>query len=270
MKKISIISLIASILILEITTDEIEPIKLVLIRNGESVWNKLNIFTGWTDVPLSEKGVKEAIQAGKLLKENGYKFDFCYTSVLKRGIQTAFYVLDELDQLYIPVYKDFCLNERHFGALQGLNKKETIEKYGDDKVKEWTRSYEIAPPKLDENDERNPSNQEQYKDTSKSLLPLHESLKNTTYRVIPYFNDIIGHRIKMGKKILIVSHENSLKALVKYLDILSDEEAADLNIPNGVPLVYELDRKLNPIKHYYLGDQKDIKSKINEIKNQNS
>ena len=262
MKKMLLISLITSILFLEIITDEIEPIKLVLIRNGESVWNKLNIFTGWTDVPLSEKGVKEAIQAGKLLKEKGYKFDFCYTSVLKRAIQTTFYVLDELDQLYIPVYKDFCLNERHFGALQGLNKKETIEKYGADKIKEWTRSYEIPPPKLDENDERNPSNQEQYKDASKSLLPLHESLKDTLYRVIPYFNDIIGHRIKMGKKILIVAHENSLKALVKYLDIMSDEEIADLNIPNGVPLVYELDRRLNPIKHYYLGDQKDIKSKI--------
>ena len=267
MKKMSIILLIISILLLEIITDENEPIKLVLIRNGESVWNKLNIITGWTDVPLSENGVKESIQAGKLLKENGYKFDFCYTSVLKRAVQTAFYILDELDQLYIPVYKDFCLNERHFGALQGLNKKETIEKYGDDKVKEWASSYEIPPPKLDENDERNPSNQEIYKYTSKSLLPLHESLKNTLYRVIPYFNDIIGHRIKMGKKILIVAHENSLRALIKYLDILSDEETADLNIPNGVPLVYELDRKLNPIKHYYLGDQTDVKSKINIIKN---
>ena len=258
----TIISLFISILFLEITTEEIEPIKLVLMRNGESVWNKLNIFTGWTDVPLSEKGVKEAIQAGKILKENDYKFDICYTSVLKRAIQTTFYVLDELDQLYIPVYKDFCLNERHFGSLQGLNKKETIKKYGADKVNEWTKSYEIPPPKLDENDERNPSNQEQYKDTSKSLLPLYESFKDTLYRVIPYFNDIIGHRIKMGKKILIVAHENSLKALVKYLDIMSDEEIADLSIPNGVPLVYELDRRLNPIKHYYLGDQKDIKSKI--------
>ena len=242
-------------------------IKLVLIRNGESVWNKLNIFTGWTDVPLSEKGVEESIQAGKLLKENGYKFDFCYTSVLKRAIQTSFYILDELDQLYIPVYKDFCLNERHFGTLQGLNKKETIEKFGADKVKEWTNSYEIPPPKLDEKDERNPSNQEKYKYTSKSLLPLHESLKNTLYRVIPYFNDIIGYRIKMGKKILIVAHEDSLKALIKYLDILSDEETADLNIPNGIPLVYELDRKLNPIKHYYLGNQENIEKKINAIKN---
>ena len=266
----TIISLFISILFLEITTEEIEPIKLVLMRNGESVWNKLNIFTGWKDIPLSEKGVEEAIQAGKLLKKNGYKFDFCYTSFLKRAIQTAFHVLDELDQLYIPVYKDFCLNERHFGVLEGLNKKELIEKYGADKIKEWIRSYEIPPPKLDENDERNPSNQEKYKDISKSLLPLHESLKNTLYRVIPYFNDIIGHRIKMGKKILIVAHENSLKALIKYLDVLSDEETADIYIPNGVPLVYELDRKLNPIRHYYLGDQIDIKRKINALKFQDS
>ena len=253
-----------------ISNIEFEPFKLVLIRNGESEWNKLNLFTGWTDIPLSDKGRAEAIQSGKLLKENGYKFDYCYTSVLKRSIQTAFYVLDELDQLYIPVYKNFELNGRHYGALQGLNRKETAQKYGADKVKQWRRSYDIPPPPLDKNDERNPANQEQYKDISESLLPLYESLEDTVYRVIPFFNDIIGNKIKMGKKVLIVAHGNTLRALVKYLDIISDEEFLELNIPTGVPLVYELDRKLNPIKHYYLGNQEDIKKKINSVKNQDS
>ena len=250
----------------QIICEKFEPLKLVLVRNGESEWNKLNLFTGWTDIPLSEKGREESIKSGKLLKEAGFKFDFCYTSVLKRAIQTAFYILDELDQLYIPVYKNFCLNERHYGALQGLNKKEANEKYGADKVKAWRRAYDIPPPKLEENDERNPANQEQYKNTAKSLLPLHESLKKTTYRVIPYFNDIIGYKIKMGKKVLIVSHGDSLRALVKYLDFIPDDEVDNLDIPLGVPLIYELDRKLNPIRHYYLGDQKNINDKINSIK----
>ena len=247
-----------------------DPIKLVLVRHGESEWNKLNLFTGWTDVPLSDKGHEEAIQGGKVLKEGGYKFDICYTSVLKRAIHTAFHVLDELDQLYIPVIKDYHLNERHYGALQGLNKKETAQKYGAKQVKQWRRSYNVPPPPLEKNDERNPANQEQYKDISESLLPLYESLEDTVYRVIPFFNDIIGNKIKMGKKVLIVAHGNTLRALVKYLDIISDEEFLELNIPTGVPLVYELDRKLNPIKHYYLGNQEDIKKKINSVKNQDS
>ena len=245
-----------------------EPFKLVLIRNGESEWNKLNLFTGWADIPLSEKGREEAIKSGKLLKEKGFKFDFCYTSVLKRAIQTSFIVLNELDQLYIPVYKNFELNARHYGVLEGLNKKDIIEKYGFDKVKLWRRSYDIPPPSLDENDERNPINKQQYKNIMKNLIPLHESLKDTTYRVIPFFNDIIGPKIKMGKNVLIVAHGNTLRAIIKYLDIISDEQFIELNVPTGIPIVYELDRKLNPIKRYYLGEQEDIENKIKLIKNQ--
>ena len=255
-----------------------EPIKLVLVRHGESEWNKLNLFTGWTDVPLSDKGHEEAIQGGKLLKEGGYKFDICYTSVLKRAIQTAFHVLEEMDLLYIPVYKDFHLNERHYGALQGLNKKETAEKYGSDKVKAWRRSFDIPwrrsfdipPPALEENDERNPANQEQYKNENKKDLPLHESLKDTIARVVPYYNEVIIPTIKSGKKVLIAAHGNSLRALVKYLDNISDSAITELNIPTGVPLVYELDQNLKPIKHYYLGDQDAINAKINAVKNQDA
>ena len=240
-----------------------EPLKLVLIRNGESEWNKLNIFTGWDDVPLSDKGKEQSIQSGKILKQYGFTFDLCYTSVLKRAIKSTFYILNELNQLYIPVYKNFELNERHYGVLQGLNKKETSQKYGEDNVKEWRRSFNVPPPSLEENDERNPVNQEKYKNVHKNLLPLHESLKDTLYRVIPFFNDIIGINIKMGKKVLIISHGDSLRALVKYLDNISDEKVKDLDILPGIPLVYELDRKLNPIKHYYLGNQDDINKKIN-------
>ena len=239
-------------LILEIIC---EPLKLVLVRDGESIWNKLNFFTGWADPPLSDKGKKESIQAGKILKKYGYTFDICYTSVLKRAIQSTFYILNELDQLYIPTFKNFELNERHYGALQGLNKKETSEKYGPDKVKVWKNSFDIPPPPLEEDDERNPANQEQYKNIHNNLLPLHESLKDTVYRVIPFFNDIIGHNIKIGKKILIIAHDNSLRALIKYLDNISDDKIEDIRIPSGIPLVYELDRKLNPIMHYYLGNQ---------------
>jgi len=247
-----------------------EPTKLVLVRHGESEWNKLNLFTGWTDVPLSDKGHEEAISGGKVLKEGGYKFDICYTSVLKRAIHTAFHVLDELDQLYIPVLKDYHLNERHYGALQGLNKKETAEKYGSDKVKQWRRSFDIPPPALEENDERNPANQEQYRGVPKKDLPLHESLKDTIARVVPYYNDVIVPDIKAGKKVLIAAHGNSLRALVKYLDNISDEEIVELNIPTGVPLVYELDKDLKPIKHYYLGDQDAINAAINAVKNQDA
>ena len=219
---------------------------------------------------LCYEGIEESIKSGKLLKEAGFKFDFCYTSVLKRAIQTAFYILDELDQLYIPVIKDFHLNERHYGALQGLNKKETAEKYGSDKVKQWRRSFDIPPPALEEKDERNPANQEQYKGNAKKDLPLHESLKDTIARVVPYYNEVIIPDIKAGKKVLIAAHGNSLRALVKYLDNISDQEIVELNIPTGVPLVYELDKDLKPIKHYYLGDQDAINAKINAVKNQDS
>ncbi|MDD7037343.1 MAG: 2,3-diphosphoglycerate-dependent phosphoglycerate mutase [Mollicutes bacterium] len=245
-------------------------IKLVLIRHGESEWNKLNLFTGWTDVELSEKGVEEAKNGGKLLKEGGYSFDVCYTSYLKRAIHTAWHVLDGVDEAYIPVIKDWHLNERHYGALQGLNKAETAAKYGAEQVHQWRRSFDIAPPELEADDPRNPANQVQYKGVDPKVLPLHESLKDTIARVVPYYNDVIVPEIKAGKKVLIAAHGNSLRALVKYLDNISDADIAGLNIPTGVPLVYELDEDLKPIKHYYLGDQEKIAAKINAVKNQDS
>lgn len=245
-------------------------IKLVLIRHGESEWNKLNLFTGWTDVELSEKGVEEAKNGGKLLKEGGYSFDVCYTSYLKRAIHTAWHVLDGVDEDYIPVIKDWHLNERHYGALQGLNKAETAAKYGAEQVHQWRRSFDIAPPELEADDPRNPANQVQYKGVDPKVLPLHESLKDTIARVVPYYNEVIVPEIKAGKKVLIAAHGNSLRALVKYLDNISDVDIAGLNIPTGVPLVYELDEDLKPIKHYYLGDQEKIAAKINAVKNQDS
>ncbi len=242
----------------------------MLIRHGESEWNKLNLFTGWTDVELSEKGVEEAKNGGKLLKEGGYSFDVCYTSYLKRAIHTAWHVLDGVDEDYIPVIKDWHLNERHYGALQGLNKAETAAKYGAEQVHQWRRSFDIAPPELEADDPRNPANQVQYKGVDPKVLPLHESLKDTIARVVPYYNEVIVPEIKAGKKVLIAAHGNSLRALVKYLDNISDADIAGLNIPTGVPLVYELDEDLKPIKHYYLGDQEKIAAKINAVKNQDS
>lgn len=244
--------------------------KLVLIRHGESEWNKLNLFTGWTDVELSEKGVEEAKAGGKLLKEGGYRFDVAFTSTLKRAIHTCWHVLDGVDEAYIPVVKDYHLNERHYGALQGLNKAETTAKYGAEQVHQWRRSFDIAPPALEATDPRNPALQEAYKGINPKELPLHESLKDTIARVVPYYNDVIVPEIKAGKKVLIAAHGNSLRALVKYLDNISDEDIAGLNIPTGVPLVYELDDELKPIKHYYLGDQEAINAKINAVKNQDS
>ncbi|MCI6524537.1 MAG: 2,3-diphosphoglycerate-dependent phosphoglycerate mutase [Candidatus Enterosoma sp.] len=245
-------------------------IKLVLIRHGESEWNKLNLFTGWTDVELSEKGVEEAKNGGKLLHEEGYSFDIAFTSTLKRAIHTCWHVLDGVDQAYIPVVKDYHLNERHYGALQGLNKAQTAEKYGAEQVHQWRRSFDIAPPALEPDDERNPALQPAYKGINPEELPLHESLKDTIARVVPYYNNVIVPCIKEGKKVLIAAHGNSLRALVKYLDNISDEDIAGLNIPTGVPLVYELDEDLKPITHYYLGDQEAIANKINAVKNQDS
>lgn len=244
--------------------------KLVLIRHGESEWNKLNLFTGWTDVDLSEKGVDEAKNGGKLLKDNGFKFDIAFTSTLKRAIHTLWYVLDEIDQDYLPTIKDYHLNERHYGALQGLNKAETAEKYGAEQVHLWRRSFDVAPPALEKNDPRNPALQETYKNFDSKELPLCESLKDTIKRVVPYYESTILPQIKAGKKVLIAAHGNSLRALVKYLDNISDKDIADLNIPTGVPLIYELDDKYKPIKHYYLGNQDDINAKINAVKNQDS
>ena len=245
-------------------------IKLVLIRHGESEWNKLNLFTGWTDVDLSEKGVEEAKNGGKLLHEEGYSFDIAFTSTLKRAIHTCWHVLDGVDQAYIPVVKDYHLNERHYGALQGLNKAQTAEKYGTEQVHQWRRSFDIAPPALEPDDARNPALQPAYKGINPEELPLHESLKDTIARVVPYYNNVIVPCIKEGKKVLIAAHGNSLRALVKYLDNISDEDIAGLNIPTGVPLVYELDEDLKPITHYYLGDQEAIANKINAVKNQDS
>ena len=242
--------------------------KLVLIRHGESEWNKLNLFTGWTDVDLSEKGVYEAMAGGRELKKDGYTFDICFTSTLKRAIHTAWCVLDGVDQAYIPVIKDYHLNERHYGALQGLNKAETSAKYGEEQVHLWRRSFDIAPPALEEDDERNPAKQSAYKNVDKKDLPLHESLKDTIARVVPYYESVILPEIKAGKKVLIAAHGNSLRALVKYLDNISDEDIAGLNIPTGIPLVYELDDEYKPIKHYYLGDQEKINASINAVKNQ--
>ena len=245
-------------------------IKLVLIRHGESEWNKLNLFTGWTDVELSEKGVEEAKNGGRLLKEEGYQFDIAFTSTLKRAIHTLWHVLDGVDQAWLPVIKDYHLNERHYGALQGLNKAQTAEKYGSEQVHLWRRSFDVAPPALEEGDERNPALQDCYKNVAKKDLPLHESLKDTIARVVPYYNEKIVPELKAGKRVLIAAHGNSLRALVKYLDNISDEDIAGLNIPTGVPLVYELDNELKPIRHYYLGDQDAINAKINAVKNQDS
>ena len=240
--------------------------KLVLVRHGQSSFNQENIFTGWTDVDLTNIGIEEAILAGKILKENSFKFDKCYTSSLKRSIKTSYIILEQLDQLYVPIIKDFHLNERHYGAIQGLNKKETSIKYGKQLVYEWRRSYSTPPPKLNEEDERNPANIEQYKNINKTELPLTESLEDTVKRVMPYFNDEIIPEIKKGKKILVVAHGNSIRGLIKYFDKLSDEEIVNVDIPNAIPLVYEFDENFEIIKRYYLGDENEINKKIMKIK----
>jgi len=243
-------------------------IKLVLLRHGESEWNKKNLFTGWTDVDLTEKGKAEAEESGRILKEDGFTFDIAYTSVLKRAIRTLNIVLDNMDIMWLPVVKSFKLNERHYGALQGLNKAETAEKYGADQVLQWRRSYDVPPPELTEDDERYPGKDPRYKNLNKSEIPLTESLKITVDRFVPYWLDTIVPTIKSGKKVIIAAHGNSLRALVMYLDNISQEEIVKLNIPTGVPLVYELEDDLKPIKHYYLGDQEKISAAINSVANQ--
>ncbi|MCF8260114.1 MAG: 2,3-diphosphoglycerate-dependent phosphoglycerate mutase [Melioribacteraceae bacterium] len=242
--------------------------RLVLLRHGESEWNKLNLFTGWTDVDLTEKGREEAAEAGRLLKEGGFTFDKAFTSVQKRAIRTLNIALDTMDLLWIPVIKSYRLNERHYGALQGLNKAETVEKYGAEQVLEWRRSYDVPPPALDVEDERYPGHDPRYKDLTEEQLPTTESLKITVDRFLPYWHEAIAPEIKAGKNIIIAAHGNSLRALVKYLDDLSEEEIVKLNIPTGVPLVYELDENLKPTKHYYLGDQEAIQAAINSVAKQ--
>ncbi len=229
-------------------------IKLVLLRHGESDWNKENRFTGWTDVDLSAKGVAEAHEGGKLLREGGYVFDVAYTSVLKRAIRTLWIALDELDQMWIPIHNTWRLNERHYGALQGLNKAETAAKFGDKQVLIWRRSYDIPPPALTADDPRFPGSDPRYAGLTAAELPLTECLKDTVARFLPYWHETIVPALKAGQRVIIAAHGNSLRALVKYLDNVSDAEIVELNIPTGIPLVYELDDELKPIRHYYLGD----------------
>ena len=232
--------------------------KLVLIRHGESTWNQENPFTGWTDVDLNTKGLSEAKAAGELLKHEGYTFDRAYVSVLKRALRTLWMILDELDELWIPVERSWKLNERHYGSLQGLNKGETAAKFGDDQVKVWRRSYDVPPPALEKSDERWPGHDPRYKDVPKAELPVTECLKDTVERVVPYWINEVAPAVKRGEKVLVTAHGNTLRAMVMYLDNLSEEQVLSLNIPTGVPLVYELDESLKPIRSYYLGDQEAI------------
>jgi 2,3-bisphosphoglycerate-dependent phosphoglycerate mutase len=243
-------------------------IKLVLLRHGESIWNKENLFTGWTDVDLSDQGKVEARQAGELLKAEGYTFDVAFTSVLKRAIRTLWIALDELDLMWIPVEHSWRLNERHYGALQGLNKAQTAAKYGDDQVLVWRRSYDEPPPALEKSDPRYPGADPRYRGLSSSELPLTECLKDTVARFLPYWHDTIVPAIRAGKKVIITAHGNSLRALVKHLDGVSDQDIVGLNIPTGVPLVYELDPELKPIRHYYLGDPEAVAKAAAAVANQ--
>lgn len=242
--------------------------KLVLLRHGESTWNKENRFTGWTDVDLTEKGVGEARQAGKTLKADGYEFDVAFTSVLTRALRTLNLALDELESLWIPVHKSWRLNERHYGALQGLNKAETAQKFGEEQVLIWRRSYDIQPPALEKSDPRFPGNDRRYDDLDPRTLPTTECLKDTVVRFLPYWQDAIVPALNENKRVIIAAHGNSLRALVKYLDNISDQEIVALNIPTGIPLVYELDDNLNPIKHYYLGDPEAVAKAAQAVANQ--
>jgi 2,3-bisphosphoglycerate-dependent phosphoglycerate mutase len=228
--------------------------KLVLIRHGESTWNLENRFTGWTDVELTPTGISQAMSAGKLLKAEGYEFDVAYTSVLKRAIHTLNYALDEMDRTWLPVVKDWRLNERHYGGLQGLNKADMAKQYGDEQVLVWRRSYDTPPPALEANDPRGQRQDPRYANLSPEQVPLTECLKDTVARVVPYWNEVLAPAIQSGQRILIAAHGNSIRALIKYLDNIGDNDIVGVNIPNGIPLVYELDANLKPIKHYYLGD----------------
>jgi len=242
--------------------------KLVLLRHGESTWNRENRFTGWTDIDLSEKGISEAQRAGQVLKKEKFVFDLAYTSVLKRAIRTLWITLDEMDLMWIPVYNSWRLNERHYGALQGLNKSEMAAKYGEEQVLVWRRSYDIRPPALEKTDTRYPGNDPRYKDLSEKELPLTECLKDTVARFLPYWHETIAPTVKSGKRVIIAAHGNSLRALVKYLDNVSDKDIVSLNIPTGLPLIYELDDKLKPIKSYYLGDPEEVKKAMEAVANQ--
>jgi 2,3-bisphosphoglycerate-dependent phosphoglycerate mutase len=242
--------------------------KVVLLRHGESQWNLENRFTGWTDVDLTEKGIQEAISAGKVLNEKGFTFDIAYVSVLKRALRTLNLALDEMDLLWIPVVKSWRLNERHYGGLQGLNKSETAALHGEEKVLIWRRSYDVPPPALEKSDPRYPGNDPRYADVSAKDLPLTECLKDTVNRFLPFWHETVAPTIKSGKKVIIAAHGNSIRALVKYLDNMSEEDILKLNIPTGLPLVYELDSNLKPIKHYYLGDPEAVQKAMEAVANQ--
>ncbi len=242
--------------------------KLVIVRHGESEWNKLNLFTGWTDVPLSEKGIEEAKEGGKALREAGFDFDICYTSYLRRAIHTLQHILTEMDRCWLPIVKTWKLNERHYGSLQGLNKTETAEKYGEEQVKIWRRSFDIAPEILPEQDERCPHLQPAYRTVDKNELPRTESLKDTIARAVPYFETVIKKDMEAGKRVLIAAHGNSLRALIKHFEKLSDKDIIQVNLPTGVPLVYEFDKNFDVINKQYLGDQEKIAAKINAVANQ--
>jgi 2,3-bisphosphoglycerate-dependent phosphoglycerate mutase len=232
--------------------------KVVLLRHGESTWNKENLFTGWTDVGLSEKGVQEAIEGGRVMAKEGYVFDVAFTSVLKRAIKTLWLALEEMDQMWIPVYNSWRLNERHYGALQGLNKAQTAEKFGEQQVKIWRRSYDIQPPALTPDDDRYPGKDPRYASLTPEELPLTECLKDTVARTLPYWHETIALTVRSGKRVIVAAHGNSLRGLVKYLDNVSEQDIVGLNIPTGIPLVYELDDQLKPLRHYYLGDPEAV------------
>ena len=242
--------------------------KVVLLRHGQSQWNLENRFTGWHDVDLTEQGQAEARAAGQVLKENGFVFDKAYSSLLKRAIRTLWLALEELDQVWLPVRRNWRLNERHYGALQGLNKAETAEKHGEDQVLIWRRSYDVPPPPMEKDDEGYAGNDIRYADLPEADIPLTECLKDTVDRFLPYWHETIAPDIKAGKRVIIAAHGNSLRALVKYLDDLSEEEVLKLNIPTGMPLVYELDANLKPIKNYYLGDEEAVKAAMDAVANQ--
>jgi 2,3-bisphosphoglycerate-dependent phosphoglycerate mutase len=242
--------------------------QIVLIRHGESVWNKENLFTGWTDVDLSEKGVQEAHAAGQKMKSEGYVFDECWTSVLKRAIRTLWIVMDEMDLMWLPVHNDWRLNERHYGALQGLNKAETTKQYGEEQVKIWRRSYDIPPPPLDKSDPRWPGHEDKYEALTQDQVPLTESLKDTYARVVPFWNEIIVPRLKAGRQLLIAAHGNSLRAIVKHLDKISNDKITELNIPTGIPLVYHFDDELHVLKSFYLADEEEVAKAAAAVANQ--
>jgi 2,3-bisphosphoglycerate-dependent phosphoglycerate mutase len=242
--------------------------KLVLLRHGESVWNKENLFTGWTDVELSEKGTQEAIEAGRVLRSEGFFFDVAYTSVLKRAIKTLWLALEEMDLMWIPVFNSWRLNERHYGALQGLNKVEMVDRFGAEQVRLWRRSYDVPPPALDPDDERSPSRDPRYAALDRKEIPLSECLKDTEARVLPYWHGTLAPAIRSGERVIVSAHGNSMRALVKYLDNIPDEEISGLNIPTGIPLIYEFDDDLSPIRHYYLGNPDAISKAVQAVADQ--